>query len=188
MRRAAAFACPLRVGSGVKNKILADEIRRSGSQRCEETAPTGRWKPAIETHGGRASAGHPGAEGDHHKKLKTQAKQTTATLMVARFGLGQRREKWPRKFEQAVRWRICYRSCPYRAMKGSRQWQKERDGRTPRCSKPKWRWPRWAATRRWPNWRSGLRCSPPDYGVETATQRASGRPIWRWNRFGGAAD
>ena len=91
MRRAAAFACPLRVGSGVKNKILADEIRRSGSQRCEETAPTGRWKPAIETHGGRASAGHPGAEGDHHKKLKTQAKQTTATLMVARFGLGQRR-------------------------------------------------------------------------------------------------
>jgi len=53
---------------------------------------TGRRKPAIETDGGRASAGYPGAEGDPRKKLvRPKAKRTAATLMVVRFGLSQRR-------------------------------------------------------------------------------------------------
>ena len=63
-----------------------------GSQRCEETAPAGRGKPAVEADGGGASAGYPGAEGDHRKKLvRPKAKRTAATLLVARFGLSQRR-------------------------------------------------------------------------------------------------
>ena len=32
----------------------------------------------------------------------------------------RRCQKWPRKFEQADKWRICYRGWPYWAMKGSR--------------------------------------------------------------------
>src|SRR5713101_2292227 len=42
--------------------------------------------------GGGASAGPPGAAGDHRKKLvRPKAKRTAATLLVARFGLSQRR-------------------------------------------------------------------------------------------------
>ena len=71
---------------------MADEIRGAGGQRREETAPTGRRKPAINTDGGGASTRYPGAEGDHRKKLvRPKAKRTAATLMVVRFGLSQRR-------------------------------------------------------------------------------------------------
>ena len=63
-----------------------------GSQRCEEAAPTGRGKPATEANGGGPSVGHPGAEGDHRKKLVTpKAKRIAATVLAARFGLSQRR-------------------------------------------------------------------------------------------------
>lgn len=73
------------------NKV-ADEIRGPGRQRCEKTAPTARKKPAIETAGGRASAGHPDTEGDHHKTLvMPKAKRTAALLLVARSRLSQRR-------------------------------------------------------------------------------------------------
>ena len=69
-----------------------DEICRARSQRCEETAPAGRRKPAVETDGGGASAGHPGAEGHHRKKLvRPKAKRAAAQGVVARFGLSQRR-------------------------------------------------------------------------------------------------
>ena len=71
---------------------VADEIRAPGSQRREETAPTGRRKPAIEADGGGASAGRPGAEDDQRKKLvRPNAKRTAATLLVGRVGLSQRR-------------------------------------------------------------------------------------------------
>jgi len=66
---------------------VADEIRRPGSQQREVTAPTGRRTPAVEADGGRTSAGHPGAEGDHRKTLvRPKAKWIAATLLVARYG------------------------------------------------------------------------------------------------------
>ena len=48
---------------------MADEIRGPGIQRCEETTPTGRRKPAIEADGGGESARHASAEGDYRNKL-----------------------------------------------------------------------------------------------------------------------
>jgi hypothetical protein len=73
---------------------MADKIRRSGSQRREDAAPTGREKSAVETGGGRASAGNPAAEGIHRKKqVRHKAERTAALLLVARFGL--------------IRWRVC---------------------------------------------------------------------------------
>lgn len=71
---------------------MADEIRWPGGQRREEVAPAGRGKPALEADGGGTSAGHPGAQGGHHKKLVTpKAKRLAAVLIVVRFGLSQRR-------------------------------------------------------------------------------------------------
>jgi hypothetical protein len=71
---------------------VADEICGAGSQRREETTPTGKRKPASETDGGGASAGPPGAESDHRKKLvRPKAKRAAAQGVVARFGLSQRR-------------------------------------------------------------------------------------------------
>src|SRR5713101_2338365 len=71
---------------------VADDIRRPGSQRREDTAPIGKGKPTVETDGGRASTGYPGAESNHCKKLvRPKAKRTVATLLVARDGLSQRR-------------------------------------------------------------------------------------------------
>src|ERR1700704_4218579 len=71
---------------------MANEICRARSQRCEETSPAGRRKSALEADGGRASAGHPGAQGHYRKKLvRPKAKRVAAQEVVARFGLSQRR-------------------------------------------------------------------------------------------------
>src|SRR6185437_14364649 len=48
---------------------VAGEVCGTRSQRCEEAALPRRRKPAVETDGGGASPGHPGAESGHHKKL-----------------------------------------------------------------------------------------------------------------------
>lgn len=97
-------------------------------------------------------------------------------------------QKWFRKFEQADPWRIWHRRWPSWAMKEQRRWQNDRDGHTQRCSTPKWRWPRCAARKRWPNWPRGLTCVPTRLRSGSG-RSASERPTsWRWNRFGGAAD
>ena len=46
----------------------------------------------VEADGGGANAGHPGAEGAHrNKRVRPKAERIAATLLVARFGLSQRR-------------------------------------------------------------------------------------------------
>src|SRR6185437_3129882 len=58
---------------------VAGEVCGTRSQRCEEAALPRRRKPAVETDGGGASPGHPGAESGHHKKLVgPKAKRTAA--------------------------------------------------------------------------------------------------------------
>src|SRR6185437_15379602 len=71
---------------------VAGEVCGTRSQRCEEAALPRRRKPAVETDGGGASPGHPGAESGHHKKLVgPKAKRTAAQWLAERFGLSQRR-------------------------------------------------------------------------------------------------
>ena len=71
---------------------MADQVCGAGSQRREGASPAGRRKPATETDGGGASAGHPSAESDQRKKLVgPKAKRAAAQWSAERFGLSQRR-------------------------------------------------------------------------------------------------
>lgn len=71
---------------------MAYQACGAGSQRGEEAAPAGRRKRAVETDGDRASAGHPGAEGDHRTtQVEPKAKRTAAQRMAERRGLSQPR-------------------------------------------------------------------------------------------------
>ena len=49
-------------------------------------------------------------------------------------------ERWPRKFGQAVKWKICYHYRPTMGTTWSRKWQKEPNGNIHRHSKQKQLW------------------------------------------------
>ena len=70
---------------------VANEIRRTGSPRREETPPAGRRKPAVKADGGGALEIQALKALNAKKLVKPQAKRTAARLLVARFGLSQRR-------------------------------------------------------------------------------------------------
>jgi hypothetical protein len=69
---------------------LADEIRRLGRPRREESASAGRRTPAVEADGSGAGARQRGTEGPHrHKLVRPKAKRAAAQEVGARVGLSQ---------------------------------------------------------------------------------------------------